>query len=427
MSKKIVVPELGESVVEATVIRWIKNEGEAVAMGETLVELETEKANFEVAAEAAGVLEKILKNAQEDVEIGDVLGTISENGRAAEVVSEPPPAEEPKAPGPLPQEQRPPAERAEPAEIKITPVAKRLIEDNSLDAADITGTGPGGKITKEDVQLYIAKSVSEQKAQQIEPEPAQAVPKPAPPSPPASVVIPEPQAEGREERVRMSARRRTIARRMLEAQAEAAILTTFNEVDMGPVMEVRKRRRDSFFEKHGVKLGISSFFVKAVVGALKEFPAINAEIQDDYIVYKYYYDIGMAIGAEGGLVVPVIRDCDRMTFADIERAVVDYVAKANDGTLSLQELRGGTFTITNGGVFGSLMSTPILNPPQVGILGLHKIEDRAVVENGEVVIKPMMYTALSYDHRIVDGREAVLFLVKIKELIEDPEVLLLEG
>ena len=214
---------------------------------------------------------------------------------------------------------------------------------------------------------------------------------------------------------------------MLEAQAQAAILTTFNEVDMGPVMEVRKRRKESFFEKHGVKLGFSSFFVKAVIGALKEFPAVNAEIQQDYIVYKNYYDIGMAIGAEGGLVVPVLRDADRMTFADIERTVGELVTKANDGKLSLQDLRGGTFTITNGGVFGSLMSTPILNPPQVGILGMHKIEERPVAVNGEVVVRSMMYTALSYDHRIVDGKEAVLFLVKIKELIEDPEVLLLEG
>ncbi len=423
MSKNIVVPELGESVVEATVIRWIKNEGEAVSMGETLVELETEKANFEVAAEAAGVLEKIVKNADEDVVIGDVLGTINENGTAsAEVSTEPVQTETAAEPEPE-QAQPKPAEQID-VDVKVTPVAKKIIEQSGLNAYDISGTGPNGKITKEDVEDHI-KSVSTAASEKPRaPEPAA---KPAPSAPSTSVVIPEPESDGREERVRMSARRRTIARRMLEAQADAAILTTFNEVDMGPVMEVRKRRKDSFAEKHGVKLGFSSFFVKAVIGALKDFPAVNAEIQDDYIVYKHYYDIGMAIGAEGGLVVPVLRDCDRMTFADIERTIIEYVGKANNNTLSLQELRGGTFTITNGGVFGSLLSTPILNPPQVGILGLHKIEERPVAVNGEVVIRPMMYTALSYDHRIVDGKEAVQFLVKIKELIEDPEVLLLEG
>jgi 2-oxoglutarate dehydrogenase E2 component (dihydrolipoamide succinyltransferase) len=421
MSKNIVVPELGESVVEATVIRWIKNEGEAVSMGETLVELETEKANFEVAAETAGVLEKILKNPDEDVEIGDVLGMINENGTAsADTLAEAAPVVEEVS-------EVQPTEVPQASDKKVTPVAKRLIDDNKLNAADINGTGPNNKITKEDVENYI-NSITQDTKQQPSEQQAQAVntaPTPAPSSPATSVVIPE--ADDREHRVRMSARRRTIARRLLEAQAQAAILTTFNEVDMGPVMEVRKRRKESFFEKHGVKLGFSSFFVKAVIGALKEFPAVNAEIQQDYIVYKNYFDIGMAIGAQGGLVVPVLRDADRMTFADIERTVGELVTKANDGKLSLQDLRGGTFTITNGGVFGSLMSTPILNPPQVGILGMHKIEERPVAVNGEVVVRPMMYTALSYDHRIVDGKEAVLFLVKIKELIEDPEVLLLEG
>jgi 2-oxoglutarate dehydrogenase E2 component (dihydrolipoamide succinyltransferase) len=386
-------------------------------MGETLVELETEKANFEVAAETAGVLEKIFKNPDEDVEIGDVLGMINENGTASadtlaeaapvlEEVSEVQPTEVPQA-----------------SDKKVTPVAKRLIDDNKLNAADINGTGPNNKITKEDVENYLKTNGQGLQEEVTEQQPSVVDTDPKPLA--TSVVIPE--ADDREHRVRMSARRRTIARRLLEAQAQAAILTTFNEVDMGPVMEVRKRRKESFFEKHGVKLGISSFFVKAVIGALKEFPAVNAEIQQDYIVYKNYFDIGMAIGAQGGLVVPVLRDADRMTFADIERTVGELVTKANDGKLSLQDLRGGTFTITNGGVFGSLMSTPILNPPQVGILGMHKIEERPVALNGEVVVRSMMYTALSYDHRIVDGKEAVLFLVKIKELIEDPEVLLLEG
>ena len=416
MSKNIVVPELGESVVEATVIRWIKNEGEAVAMGETLVELETEKANFEVAAETAGVLEKILKNPDEDVEIGEILGMINENGTASANISvETKPSEITRQ-----EEQK---ESDDTTDIKVTPIARRLIDDNKLNAANIRGTGPNNKITKEDVENYLKTNGQGLQEDVIEPQPSTVDTAPKPPA--TSVVIPE--ADDREHRVRMSVRRRTIARRMLEAQAQAAILTTFNEVDMGPVMEVRKRRKESFFEKHGVKLGFSSFFVKAVIGALKEFPAVNAEIQEDYIVYKNYYDIGMAIGAEGGLVVPVLRDADRMTFADIERTVGELVTKANDGKLSLQDLRGGTFTITNGGVFGSLMSTPILNPPQVGILGMHKIEERPVAVNGEVLVRPMMYTALSYDHRIVDGKEAVLFLVKIKGLIEDPEVLLLEG
>ncbi len=417
MSKNIVVPELGESVVEATVIRWIKNEGEAVSMGETLVELETEKANFEVASETAGVLEKILKNPDEDVEIGDVLGMINENGTAsADTLAEAAPVVEEVSevqPTVVPQA----------SDKKVTPVAKRLIDDNKLDAANIRGTGPNNKITKEDVENYLKTNSQGLQEEVTEQQPSVVDTTPNPPA--TSVVIPE--ADDREHRETISARRRTIARRLLEAQAQAAILTTFNEVDMGPVMEVRKRRKESFFEKHGVKLGFSSFFVKAVIGALKEFPAVNAEIQQDYIVYKNYFDIGMAIGAQGGLVVPVLRDADRMTFADIERTVGELVTKANDGKLSLQDLRGGTFTITNGGVFGSLMSTPILNPPQVGILGMHKIEERPVALNGEVVVRSMMYTALSYDHRIVDGKEAVLFLVKIKELIEDPEVLLLEG
>ena len=252
---------------------------------------------------------------------------------------------------------------------------------------------------------------------------------PAPPQPAAPAPEPAaaPAADGREERVRLSRRRRTIARRLVEAQQTAAILTTFNEVDMSAVIDVRQRRRESFEKRHGVRLGFMSFFVKAAIGALKAFPRLNAEIQGDDIVLKHYYDIGMAVGAEEGLVVPVLRDADRMSFADIERKIREYVQQVQDGSLSLEDLRGGTFTITNGGVFGSLLSTPILNPPQVGILGLHKIEERPIALNGEVVIRPMMYVALSYDHRIVDGSEAVQFLVRVKELIEDPETLLLEG
>lgn len=430
MSINIVVPELGESVVEATVIRWLKSEGEPVNMGETLVELETEKANFEVAAESSGILDKILKKSDEDVEIGEVLGIIAETGAAGKVKSESKPPEKESLERHEVEAESEKQVLHETDEIKVTPVAKRMIEEEKIDISNIVGTGIGNKITKEDVEKYLNLEASSEKPETYDVSgitaPGVQEQRISPAISPQTPFIISGQEE-REERVRMSARRRTIARRMLEAQKNAAILTTFNEVDMGPVIDVRKRRKDSFQEKHGVKLGFSSFFVKAVIGALKEFPAINAEIQDDYIIYKYYYDIGMAIGAEGGLVVPVLRDADRMTFAEIERKIVDYVKKANEGTLSLQEIRGGTFTITNGGVYGSLLSTPILNPPQVGILGLHKIEERPVAVNGEVKIRPMMYTALSYDHRIVDGKEAVQFLVKIKDLIEDPEILLLEG
>jgi 2-oxoglutarate dehydrogenase E2 component (dihydrolipoamide succinyltransferase) len=298
------------------------------------------------------------------------------------------------------------AETPKEAEKRATPVAKRLAQEQGVDLAQVPGRGPAGRVTKQDVQSYLVERKPEQEL------------------PPA---LPALAAGRQEERVRMSRRRRTIARRMVEAQQIAAMLTTFNETEMSAVMELRRRRKESFQERHGVSLGIVSFFVKASIGALKDFPRLNAEIQGDDIVLKHYYDIGVAIGAPEGLVVPVLRDADRMSFAEIEQAIKTFVQKAEDNTLSLEDLRGGTFTITNGGVFGSLLSTPILNPPQVGILGLHKIEERPIVFNGEVVIRPMMYVALSYDHRIVDGREAVQFLVRVKELIEDPETLLLEG
>jgi 2-oxoglutarate dehydrogenase E2 component (dihydrolipoamide succinyltransferase) len=297
-----------------------------------------------------------------------------------------------------------------PAEERVTPVAKRLAEENQVDLSQVTTVDPRGRITKEDVQRYIDAK------------------QPARPTVSTAIPAPTPVTNGRrEERVRMSRRRRTIAQRLLEAQHNAAMLTTFNEINMAGVMELRQRHKESFKERYGIGLGISSFFVKAAIGALKAFPQVNAEIQGDEIVMKRYYDIGVAIGAEEGLVVPVLRDADRMSFAQIEQAIKDYVQQVEDGRLSLEALRGGTFTITNGGVFGSMLSTPILNPPQVGILGLHKIEDRPIALDGQVVIRPMMYVALSYDHRIVDGREAVQFLVRVKELVEDPESLLLEG
>ncbi len=397
----IVVPELGESVVEARVARWLKKEGDQVALGEALVELETEKIDLEVSADRAGVLTAIKHAEGADVKVGVVLAELDRSKAAAAATAPPAPAA--------------PAPATESAAPKATPAAKNVAKQHAVSLAAVPASGP--RVTKQDVREFVAAAATPTPAPAASPAPATARP------------APKPVATGErvEERVRMTKRRATIARRLVEAQRTAAMLTTFNEVDMTAVMDVRARRKDAFTKKHGVNLGLTSFFVKAAVGALKAFPAINAEIQGDEIVYKRYYDIGMAVGAEGGLVVPVLRDADRLCFADIELAVRDFAARAGNGSLTLEDLKGGTFTITNGGVFGSMMSTPILNPPQVGILGLHKIADRAVAVNGQVVIRPMMYLALSYDHRIVDGREAVQFLVKVKDYIEDPAWLLIEG
>lgn len=425
MSTNITVPELGESIVEATIIRWFKSEGDAVKIGEPLLELETEKANFEVAAEKAGLLESISKGDGEDVEVGDVLGVIEEGKAAKEAPAEEKEEAKPgKEPEPKKETKEEAVEEQHPPSEKVTPVARRIAEEHDVDLSKVEPTGTSGRVTKEDVESYIEKRAeAPSKAETPEPEPAKA---------PAVRIPQEAQTirisrDGREERIKMSRRRRTIARRMLEATQTTAMLTTFNEIDMGAVMELRKRRKEAFKEKYGVSLGLNSFFVKAAIGALKHFPQVNAELDGDDMIVKYYYDIGVAIGASEGLVVPVLRDADGMSFAEIEKKIKDYAQRAEDNALSLDEIMGGTFTITNGGVFGSLMSTPILNPPQVGILGLHKIEDRPVVSNGDLEIRPMMYVALSYDHRIVDGREAVQFLVKLKELVEDPESLLLEG
>ncbi len=437
MSFNIVVPEMGESVVEATVVRWLKKEGEPVNPGEAVVELETEKANFEVGAEKGGILVRIDKNEEDDVMVGDVLGVIDEaqqevreKGEPGQEIEEREKAvKEPEKKIEVKREESEKKEREplrvvkeerEVPEIKATPVARRIAEENDLDLRLVEGSGPNGRITKEDVEHFIEKKRAEPKPSEIEQREEKAEAERAAPKPAAD-------RSEREERIRMSRRRRTIARRMLVAQKTAAILSTFNEIDMSALMKLRKRHKEPFKERYGVGLGIVSFFVKASIGALKDFPLINAEIQEDEIVLKKYYDIGVAIGASGGLVVPVLRDADKMSFAEIERQTAEYVKKAEDETLSLEDLIGGTFTITNGGVFGSLLSTPILNPPQVGILGLHKIEDRPVAVNQNIEIRPMMYVALSYDHRIVDGREAVLFLVRIKHLIEDPGALLLEG
>jgi len=419
----IVVPELGESVVEARVARWLKKEGERVEVGDPVVELETEKIDLEVNADRGGVITSIKHKEGDDVKIGEVLAVMDETASAPDQKSSGNGSK--RGPqGPAPQVTK------SVEDTRATPTARNVAKDHDVNLASIQGSGAAGRVMKQDVQKAIAPGEGSERGPQgsapqlVAPQVTKA-PSPvpsAPPARPASV-----HAERREERQRMSKRRATIARRLVEAQHNAAMLTTFNEVDMSAVMALRERRKEPFKLQHGVSLGIASFFVKASIAALRAFPLLNSEIQGDEIVIKHYYDIGLAVGAEGGLVVPVLRNANQMSFAELEGAIRDFAKRAADGTLTLQDLAGGTFTITNGGVFGSLMSTPILNPPQVGILGLHKIQDRAVALNGEVVVRPMMYLALSYDHRIVDGREAVQFLVKVKEYIEDPGNLLLES
>jgi 2-oxoglutarate dehydrogenase E2 component (dihydrolipoamide succinyltransferase) len=408
MAAPIVVPNLGESVVEATIARWLKQVGDPVKVGEAVVVLQTDKVDLEIGAEKNGVLAQITREAGEDVKVGDPIGVLEEGEAAAAPTPAPAQAQKPLAPTPTPE-----LVRAE-AATAATPVARRMAESSGVDLGQVQASRPTGRVTKQDVQRYIDR-----------PAPAPAPQPPPAPAAPVEDVFGE--STRRTERVKMSRRRRTIAARLVEAQHTAAMLTTFNEIDMTAVMAFRERHRDSFKEKHGVGLGYSSFFVKATVGALKAFPRLNAEIQGDEMILKHYYDIGIAVGAEEGLVVPVLRDAERMSFAQIEAQIKVFAKQAADNTLPLEALRGGTFTITNGGVFGSMMSTPILNPPQVGILGLHKIEQRPVVVEGQIVIRPMMYLALSYDHRIVDGREAVQFLVRVKDLMEDTEALMLEG
>ncbi|HLY78592.1 MAG TPA: 2-oxoglutarate dehydrogenase complex dihydrolipoyllysine-residue succinyltransferase [Caulobacteraceae bacterium] len=417
----IMTPALGESVTEATVARWAKKPGDAVAKDEVLVELETDKVNLEVAAPEAGVLADILAEEGATIGPGTVLGHISAAGAApaaapakakelevaaaAPAAAAAPVAERAPAPPPTPAPERP-----------LAPSVQRIVAENSLDPASIAGSGKDGRITKGD-----ALAALEARTQQPAPVAAQA-PTPAPVQAPAP---PRPPQE-REERVRMTRLRQTIARRLKEAQETAAMLTTFNEVDMGAVMALRTQYKDVFEKRHGVRLGFMSFFVKACVAALKEVPNVNAEIDGADLIYKNHYDIGVAVGTERGLVVPVVRDADALSLAGIEKAINELGTKARDGSLALDDLQGGTFTISNGGVYGSLMSTPILNQPQSGILGMHKIQDRPMAIKGQVVIRPMMYLALSYDHRVVDGQGAVTFLVKVKEYIEDPQRLLLD-
>lgn len=420
----IVVPQLGESVVEARVARWLKKEGDRVEVGEPVVELETEKIDLEVNADTAGVIASIRRKEGEDVKIGELLAVVDESVAATTAPSEPELGRQEAPPGSPPAQER-----------RATPTARRIAREHDVDLGTVQGTGAAGRVTKQDIQNVLGAAAARRDERQPPgreaatqaPRQAVAPARGAVEAPLRPIARPRPAGERTEERVRMTKRRQTIARRLVEAQRTAAMLTTFNEVDMTTVMALRERRKEAFKQRHGVGLGIVSFFVKASIAALRAFPQLNAEIQGDEIVLKHYYDIGVAVGAEGGLVVPVIRDADRLSFAEIELAIRDFAARAANGTLTLDDLAGGTFTITNGGVFGSLLSTPILNPPQVGILGLHKIEDRPVAIDKQVQVRPMMYVALSYDHRIVDGREAVQFLVRIKEYIEDPGHLLLEG
>ncbi len=409
MVTEVKVPALGESVTEATVAKWMKAVGEAVAADEPLVELETDKVTLEINAPAAGVLSDIAAPEGSEVEVGALLGVIGDGAaKAKTAAAEPAEVAEPAPPA------APAAPVGRQAVKPLSPAVRKLLAEHNLDAADVAGTGKDGRLTKGDVLACLDKGGA--KAPTAAPAPAPAAAQ-YPPRPPGR----------REEKVRMTRLRRMIAARLKEAQNTAAMLTTFNEADMSEVMALRARYREIFEKKHGVRVGFMSFFVKACVVALREFPAINGEIAGDDIIYKNHYDIGVAVGTPQGLVVPVVRDADSLSFAGIEKTIGDFAQRARAGKLGVEEMQGGTFTITNGGVFGSLLSTPILNPPQSGILGMHKIQQRPVVmSDGSMAARPMMYLALGYDHRIVDGREAVSFLVRVKDCIEDPQRIMLD-
>ncbi len=444
MAIEITVPELGESVLEATVSRWLKKEGDFVNAGDVLLELETDKVNLEVGAKGSGILQKIQVPEGADVKVGNVLGIIEEKAeepkagaQQAEGIEQKEVGKKPEPVSPVSMETKQAEAQAEKEEApsrtdgqgmerqaapQVSPIAARLARDKNVDISKIPGTGNEGRVTKADVETYLQRQETAQVSEK--PAPAQTQPQPSASIAPSERVAP---SDRREERTRMSRRRRTIAQRLLEASQSTAMLTTFNEIDMSAIMDIRKRHNEEFQKRYAIKLGFMSFFVKASISALKAFPQVNAELDGEELVFKHYYDIGMAVGSSEGLVVPVIRDADRLSFAEIEQLIKDFVAKTEQGKLSVEDLRGGTFTVTNGGVFGSLLSTPILNPPQVGILGLHKIEERPIALNGQIVIRPMMYVALSYDHRVVDGREAVQFLVHIKQVLEDPAWMLVGG
>jgi 2-oxoglutarate dehydrogenase E2 component (dihydrolipoamide succinyltransferase) len=443
MAVEIRVPPLGESLVEATVGQWLKRSGEPVAAGEPVVDLETEKVNLQVTAEADGTLAQIVKGPGETVQVGELLGTIESatahpDGAPIKTVEPVPSGATPSRPA-TSAPAAPPPQPETPAPRPVSPVARQMAAEHSLDLSQIQGTGPGGRIVQADVTRYLDEhppaTAAPAPTLPASVTPTAALPSSAEPrvarAPLETAPLPTETGPARperpEERVRLSRRRLTIARRLLEAQRETASLTTFNEVDVNAVQELRRRRKEAFQARHGVNLGLMSFFVKASIAALKAFPHVNAELREDELILKRYYDIGIAVDAEGGLVVPVLRDADRRSFAEIEREIADLAKRARENQLTLDDLRGGTFTITNGGIFGSLFSTPIINPPQVAILGMHRIVDRPIALDGQAVIHPMMYLALTYDHRVIDGRTAVQFLVRIKELLEDPEVLLLGG
>ncbi len=454
MTVNIVAPNMGESISEATVARWEKKEGDMVQVDELIAELETDKVNLEVVAPRSGKLSKIMIGEGATVKVGEVMGEIDENAGKGEQKAAPASApageEAPKEEAAAPKEEKP-AEKAEMGEEEnLSPAVRRLVEENNLNPGDIKGTGKGGRLTKEDVVTHMeggqaqpaaaeqpslatrqVGQASAQAASSAQPAPQPAA-QSAPAEKPAAQTAPNPRTHlvpvengEREKRVAMTRLRKTIATRLKTSQNTAAMLTTYNEVDLSEVMALRKQYKEKFEKDHGVKLGFMSFFTKAVIEALKDWPALNAEIDGEEIIYKNYYDIGIAVSAPRGLIVPVVRDADKMSFAEIEKSIVGFGEKAKNNSLTPDDLTGGTFTITNGGVFGSMMSMPILNYPQVGILGMHAIKERPVAVNGQVVIRPMMYLALTYDHRIVDGREAVSFLVKVKECLEEPARLML--
>jgi 2-oxoglutarate dehydrogenase E2 component (dihydrolipoamide succinyltransferase) len=411
---EIRVPTLGESVTEATIGRWFKKAGEAVAVDEPLVELETDKVTIEVPAPSAGVLGEIIAKDGETVAVGALLGQINDGAAGAAKPAAAPAAAKSAAPPPAAAPAPAPAAKVPPSDAPLAPSVRKLSAESGVDASTVPGSGKDGRVTKGDMLAAIEKAASA----------------PTPVNQPAAAVqvrAPSPADDAaREERVKMTRLRQTIARRLKDVQNTAAMLTTFNEVDMTNVMALRSQYKDVFEKKHGTKLGFMGFFTKAVVQGLKDIPAVNAEIDGTDLIFKNYYHIGIAVGTDKGLVVPVVRDCDHKSISDIEKGIADFGRRARDGQLKIDEMQGGTFTITNGGIYGSLMSTPILNAPQSGILGMHKIQERPMVVGGKIEVRPMMYLALSYDHRVIDGKEAVTFLVRVKESLEDPARLVLD-